>query len=81
MALPVPRLSHRQVVREGNEGDSGGHHPALHGERNGGYAPPLYGLADQAHGPVAERSGWRQQDGVDAVLHQFIRHLGGGSLP
>ena len=81
VALPVARLSHRKVVREGDEGDAGGHHPALHGERNGGYAAPLDGLAYQAHGPVAERSGGRQQDGVDPVLNQLAGHLGGGPLP
>jgi hypothetical protein len=57
VALPVPRFSHREVVRERDVGYSGGLNSVFHGEGYGRYAPGLYGFAYQADGPVAEWSG------------------------
>lgn len=80
MSFLVPWLAHRKVVREGDAGDAGGGHPALHGERHGRDAPTFDSLADQAHGPVAERSGRSQQDGVGAVFDQLAGDLRGRFL-
>ena len=52
----IPRFSHREVVREGNEGNPWRPDVALHGERDGGDAPLLYGVAYQPYGPVAQGS-------------------------
>ena len=76
----VTGFAHREVVGERHEGDSWRDHAVLHGQRNGGDAPSLYGVADQSDGPVAQGSRGREQHDVDLVFHQFACDLGGGVL-
>src|SRR5919112_6007125 len=52
----------------------------LHGQGDGGYAPLLYGVADQPDGPVAQGSRGREQHRVDAVVDQLFGDLGGRLL-
>ncbi len=56
VASTVARLPHRAVVRERNPGHPRRLDPILHGQRHRRYPPPLYGVADQPDGPVAQRS-------------------------
>ena len=59
VSFVIPRLAHREVVREGDESDPRRPNTALHSQRDRGDAPPFYGFAYQPDGPVAQGSGGR----------------------
>ena len=80
MPRRIARSAHRVVVRERHEGDSGRMNTALHRERHSWNSGTLYLLADQPHGPVAERSRRCEQDRVHTVFEELLRDFG-GSLP
>ncbi len=77
---PLPRLSHREVVRERHVGDSRRGDSPLHGKRDGGYPPLLDGSAYQPNGPVAEGSRRRKQNGVHLVFGEPSRDFGGSAF-
>ena len=53
VAFAVSRFAHREIVRKRDEGYSRRLDAVLHGERDGGDTPPLYGFTYQPNGPVA----------------------------
>lgn len=73
----VTGLAHREVVGERDAGYAGRLDATLHREGYGGYAPLFDGLAYQADGPVAQRSGGRQEHDAYAVLGQPVGYFGG----
>ena len=68
VTLSIARLPHRVVVRERHERHSRRVYSTLHCERDRRDAALLDGFTYQADGPVAQRSGWREQDRVNTVV-------------
>ncbi len=70
MPLFVARRPHGVVVRERDEGYPRRVYSALHRKRHRRDSSLLDGRAYQADGPVAKRSGWREQDRINAIVSE-----------
>jgi len=76
----LPRLPHREVVRERHEGDPRRYNAPLHCQGHRRYSLLLDHPAYQPNGPVTQWSGRREQHGVYPVLQELVGYLGRGLL-